>query len=102
VASYRVLCDILKEHEFNFEDDWHIALTRAGVELPVLYALKFWRVILDESHSIRNMKTLRKNANNESRKIGNMTPLLLTISRIESLPRIAAGEELVYIGHALY
>ena len=102
MASYRVLCDILKELDLTFEDDWHTELTRAGVKLPVPYALKFWRVILDESHSIRNMKTLRKHANNESSKIGNMTPLLLTISRIESLPRIAAGEELVYIGHALY
>ncbi|KAF7514879.1 hypothetical protein G7054_g14921 [Neopestalotiopsis clavispora] len=62
VASYRVLCDILKELDLTFEDDWHTELTRAGVKLPVPYALKFWRVILDESHSIRNMKTLRSKA----------------------------------------
>ncbi|ETS82227.1 hypothetical protein PFICI_07229 [Pestalotiopsis fici W106-1] len=53
---------LLSEHELTTDDDWQKELTRAGVQLPVLYALKFWRVVLDESHQIRNMRTLRSKA----------------------------------------
>ncbi|KAK6217639.1 hypothetical protein LQW54_003361 [Pestalotiopsis sp. IQ-011] len=62
VAAYNILLGLLRYYELTLEDDWQRELKQAGEELPALFAIKFWRVVLDESHQIRNPKTLRSQA----------------------------------------